>query len=113
MKFRCQKGIASANGVQVFELDADDEAQALELFAAGGGELVDTECEIDDLEAYDLETIEEVTEDEVTTEQLINERSDNEQKIHDLKDDNRKLTYQMCEIEGPCPRCSNWHYPHC
>jgi hypothetical protein len=48
-----------------------------------------------------------------TVEQLIKERSENEQKIHDLKDDNRKLTHQMCEIEGPCPRCSNWHYPHC
>lgn len=47
------------------------------------------------------------------TKQLLKEREENEQKISDLKSKNWELTKEMCEIEGPCPQCRNWHYPHC
>ena len=56
-KFRCMRGIKSANGHQEFEVEAEDEESARELFEADRGELVSTECEIDDLEEYDLDSI--------------------------------------------------------
>lgn len=50
---------------------------------------------------------------EKQTESLLKEREENEQKIGELKSKNWLLTKKMCEIEGHCPRCHNWHYPHC
>lgn len=47
------------------------------------------------------------------TEQLLKQREENEQKISELKSKNWDLTIEICRIEGECPRCQNWHYPHC
>ena len=47
------------------------------------------------------------------TEKFLKEREENDQKIDDLKSKNSELTIKMCEIEGNCPHCFNWHYPHC
>jgi len=47
------------------------------------------------------------------TKQLLKEREENEQEISDLKNKRWELTKEMCEIEGACPQCRNWHYPHC
>jgi len=47
------------------------------------------------------------------TKELLAERAANRDKIDDLKDANWKLTCAMCDIEGSCPQCRNWHYPHC
>lgn len=47
------------------------------------------------------------------TKKLLKEREDNLTRIEGLKSDNFQLTIKMCEIEGSCPHCRNWHYPHC
>jgi len=47
------------------------------------------------------------------TRQLLKEREENEEKIDDLESEIWNLTVAICEIEGNCPRCKNWHYPHC
>jgi len=47
------------------------------------------------------------------TKKLIKQRESNKIDIDRLKSDNEKITIEMCEIEGPCPHCRNWHYPHC
>lgn len=44
---------------------------------------------------------------------LIRTRQDNLETIGHLNNKNNKLTAKMCEIEGACPHCKNWHYPHC
>lgn len=47
------------------------------------------------------------------TKKLIKERDSNDGIIADLISKNHALTIKMCEIEGHCPYCRNWHYPHC
>lgn len=47
------------------------------------------------------------------TKELLKEREENEQKIRELKNKDWDLTVRICMIEGSCPRCKNWHYPHC
>ena len=57
MKFRCSKEIAAASGDQIFEVEADDEDQAREMFKNDKGELVENNCEVIDLDPYDLDNI--------------------------------------------------------
>jgi len=47
------------------------------------------------------------------TRKLLKEREENKNSINLLRSKNRDLTNKMCGIEGHCPHCSNWHYPHC
>ncbi len=47
------------------------------------------------------------------TKDLLKQRNENNQKIKDLKNKNMELTNIMCIINGICPQCRNWHYPHC
>ena len=44
---------------------------------------------------------------------LLKKREANEEKIVELEDETQALTFEMCDIEGSCPVCRNWHYPHC
>jgi hypothetical protein len=47
------------------------------------------------------------------TKRLIRIRQENVEAISQLSNENNRLTVKMCEIEGICPHCRNWHYPHC
>ena len=47
------------------------------------------------------------------TKQLLKEREENENRMVELKNKNWALTVEVCKIEGSCPQCKNWHYPHC
>ena len=47
------------------------------------------------------------------TKNLLAEREAKETEISKLKSECWDLTVAMCKIEGSCPRCQNWHYPHC
>lgn len=57
MKFRCQRNIDKAEGTQDFEVEAESEDEAREMFQAGKGELVETDCEVIDLSEYDLSSM--------------------------------------------------------
>ena len=57
MKFRCLREIVAASGDQEFEVEADSEEEARELFRQGRGELVVNNCEVTDLGEYDLDNI--------------------------------------------------------
>lgn len=47
------------------------------------------------------------------TKKLLEKRESNDLKIKRLKNKNAELTSKICRIEGYCPYCRNWHYPHC
>ena len=57
MRYFCPKEIVAASGDQVFFVEAENEDDARELFANGGGELHHSECEVTDLSEFDLNTI--------------------------------------------------------
>lgn len=44
---------------------------------------------------------------------LLAERRQHESAIRTLKDRIDDINRQITTIEGPCPLCRNWHYPHC
>lgn len=48
-----------------------------------------------------------------STESLLKQRGEAEDKIRSLKDLIKDITYTICEKEGRCPHCNNWHYPYC
>ena len=47
------------------------------------------------------------------TKQIMAEIEEKQIQLDRLEDDYRELNKEMCDIEGICPRCRNWHYPHC
>jgi len=47
------------------------------------------------------------------TKKLLKQRNENLAHIIVIEEINDKLTRDMCEIEGSCTHCKNWHYPHC
>ena len=36
-----------------------------------------------------------------------------DKQIEALEDDKSKLYDKVTSVEGICPLCRNWHYPHC
>ena len=57
MKFRIYVSVSRARGSQVWELEAEDPAQARALWEDGEGELVQEELEADDQEIDKIEAV--------------------------------------------------------
>lgn len=47
------------------------------------------------------------------TKSLLREREAHEERLRGLEHHIQELTVAMCQHEGSCPLCKNWHYPHC
>lgn len=47
------------------------------------------------------------------TEELLKQRDEVEENVRQFEMRWIVLAEKICDIEGQCPRCQNWHYPHC
>ena len=56
-KFRCPREVKRADGQQIFEVEADNLQDAIEMFKNGQSELVETELTVEHLGPYEIDSI--------------------------------------------------------